>query len=244
MWISKGYQHKNQVEYRECAGVHICSNPRCDRPARPGTSGDPGKQLDNEKKNRCPVSTCKSLLYHVPCKARIFYEERRDEEGKMWRHCWFEGFHEHRKPPGGRLAAREKRQLDELVRQNPNASTHERRIGNRAQGVPPLAAINPSLGSPRKAAYEHEKAKERTGVVPATSGGKGAFPFFEAFRKFQQELGFPFIVDSSMHSGNIYIVMQSPWMAKLVREAVQQGNIPDADGGRDGFITDGDHTYF
>ncbi|KAJ3517112.1 hypothetical protein NMY22_g14036 [Coprinellus aureogranulatus] len=187
-------------------------------------------------------TTTGALLSHIPCTARIFFENRMDEDGTVWRYCSYEGFHEHPRPPGGRLTEKQRSFLDRQVRNNPDVSTFGMRTGDAARGITPLGTINPKMASPSKASYEHQRSKERLGITPGPSGGRGAFAFLEGFYELQQELPEPFIVNSSLHAGNIFIVMQTPFMASLVHDAVHCD--PTDIEGREGFNTDGDNTFF
>lgn len=161
----------------------------------------------------------------------------------VWEH--FGDHASHDRPPGGPLSKRQEAELDKQVIRHHEASAHQLRTGDTGPGSIPLAAISPTLANPRAARYQMAQSQSRLGIS-TTSPVKGGLAVLHSFGEMHKKFKTSFIIDSSLH-GPIYLTMQSPFMDKLIKDAVDvwiEETETGSDEARHGFVTDGDHSFF
>ena len=222
------------AEHRSCLGVYQCEG--CGRLSRPKSDVHA-----REKQLAAACTQCRERLTKYPCAAQFFRytRPRNGVEYRVWEH---QGHHPHAKPPGGRVSQHEEDAIDQQVLRRHDANAHQLRTGDLGPGSVPLADIAPSLANPRAARYELSKSHERLGL---STPSRGAFGLLDGLKELG-ELDPPFLVNSGIH-GPIFIILQTPFMAKIISEVTQHW-IEDTghgqDHGRHGFVTDGDHSFF
>lgn len=183
-------------------------------------------------------------MEEISCDA-VAYSYTAKRDGKLvsvWEHS---GTHLHAHPPGGRMSRLEENSLDDQVLRRPEASAHQLRTGGAAPGSVPLASINPTLANPRVARYEVAKSATRVGLQPV-AGSKGGLALLHDLGALPEKLGGRYILESSF-SGPTFFTLQTPFMATIIEESVddwiaQERFGPDA--GRHGMVTDGDQSFF
>jgi hypothetical protein len=225
-------------------GVFKCM--QCGLLSRPKT--EPGARK-LQSTTPCHGRTCpsKDPPVHVTCDARTFHFviEHDGIARLVWEHYGDHASHE--RPPGGHLSKDQEDQVDGQVMRHHDASAHQLRTGDTGPGSVPLPEISATLANPRAARYQLTQSQARLSI--ANSPVKGGLAVFHSFGLLQKQLKAPFVIDSSVH-GPIYILMSTPFMDKLIKDAVnawledsRTGTNDDAEG-RHGFVMDGDHTFF
>ena len=125
-----------------------------------------------------------------------------------------------------------------------DATAHQLRTGDTGPGSKPLPMISEMLANPRVARYQVEKSQARLGIH--ASPAKGGLSVLHSLGQLVKRLREPFIIDSSL-SGPIFFTLQTPFMQRLIGDAIEAWIEDDGDGpdaGRHGFVTDGDHSFF
>jgi len=240
VWRSNGHtQHEgHRAEVRVCLGVFKCD--RCGQLSCP-------KMEPGARKLQAQMP-CRSRLVQPPlllnCMARTYHFTVHQDHTTwlVWEH---HGDHDsHERPPGGTLSKKEEDAVDVQVSRHHDATAHQLRTGDTGPGSVPFPNISPSLANPRAARYQLSQSQSRQGIL--ASPVKGGLSLLHSFGILCNKLKTPFIVDSSIH-GPIYITLQTPFMNRMILEAVETW-IEDAqdgpDAGRHGFVTDGDHSFF
>lgn len=238
-WHSNGYSKRDdsangKVESRSCLGVFQCR--ACLTPARPKT-----RKTKEQFASGCPCggeftwSKCEAKTYHFSVwRDRIEY--------LVWEH---EGSHKsHKRPPAGRLTKSEWDAVGNQAGRHHEATALQLRNGDLGPGSVPLAKIAPNLANARAARYAIQKIRDTQGISSKTQ--KSAASVLRGFADLKKDLSTPFLIDSGV-DGPIYIVMVTPFMAHITKEAIEDW-IRDPDegpsAGRHGFVTDGDHKFF
>ena len=237
VWRSNGKAPYNgrMVERRSCVGVIECSS--CHRPVKTKTQAASRRATLDEPCVKCGESLC-----HVPCSVTSYHFDSIGENGeacKVWEH---NGHHQHSRPPASRVSPHERNLIKTQIRLNPDASTLRIRTGTATMDSIPLGDINPVLTNPRTARYAVSKAHEAVGVKPLGTGG---FRILLALGNMQTELGEHCIINSSFN-GPTFFCFQTTFMRTVLSESVgfwlDNGDAVTHD--RNGFVTDGDHSFF
>lgn len=239
VWHSNGYRkHADSItgkaETRHCLGVFKCTV--CHVLERPKT-GKHKVQLDTG-------CACGGAFIWMKCDAKTSrYTISRDgEEYLVWEHS---GLHlVHDRPPAGRLSAEQWAAVDQQVSRHHDATAFQLRNGDLGLGSVPLAKIAPKLAGGRLARYAVAKSREHQGINPKAQ--KGAAGTLHSFSNLANELSTPFLMDSGVN-GPVYIVMFTPFMSRIIKEAIDDWILDAREGpsvGRHGFVTDGDHKFF
>jgi len=227
---------KGKAELRRCLGVFKCNS--CSQVARPNT-----KTFRDQFDTGCP-DPCNSPYIWMQCEAKTFrfVSERGGMQYSVWEHS---GSHQsHPRPPGGRLSLGQREAVKQQVMRHHDASSYQLRTGDLGPGSVPLAKISPSLANARSARYAVEKSCESLGINPRTQKGGGSL--LRGFSELSRELSTPFLLDSSL-SGPVFILLGTPFMSLLMKEAVDDWITDAKEGpsvGRHGLVTDVDHSYF
>ncbi|KAJ7732048.1 hypothetical protein DFH07DRAFT_781036 [Mycena maculata] len=239
-WRSSGSRRKGvpesatNVDKRLCLGVFRCGcTDNTGAPSRFFRPKSATKARNRQHTETCDI--CRTNLVHIP----ILDDE---QNPKVVRHHL--GRHDHPRPPLTKLSASEAEALDLQVRQNPQATAQQLRVGAGATQLP-LGAINPILSNPRKARHEVEQSKVRQDIIPAATRNSG-FQLLESFSALKNSFAIPWIVEAEL-LGRQYICMQTPFMRDvLLRDSVQSWHAEnlEAESGRHGVITDGTHNFF
>ncbi|KAL1939097.1 hypothetical protein VTO73DRAFT_10357 [Trametes versicolor] len=245
-WRSNGktWHMGYRVERRRCLGVMLCAH--CERPVRPKTDVNAkAKQLILG----CPRPACprNTLEVTAECDAETYHYqvEREGERYDVWKHF---GHHLHPRPPrNGYLSKAEEIALQAQIKRRPDANAHQLRTGDMAPDSTPLADITPALADPRRARYQINKGREQLGLR-ATGSSKGGGPMLHHLAHLNKELGTPFLVHSGF-TDRAFFIMQTPFMARVIGQAglnwLDDFAIDGSKtGARNGFVTDGDHSYF
>lgn len=199
----------------------------------------------------CPDCREDSRLHLLPCEAYIVRSRVTHNDDSVW--CIFEHHQEHnhdRHPVPG-LSLPEKFAVAVQVVANPSASALQHRAGTAGPNSNPLHTINRSLADPDRARKAVRTAQANNGIAQSTGG---AFDTFEQLDGLAQELGEPFILKSSLANPS-YILLQTQSMRGALADAVKswinaaavsvelQQLDPESDRGREGAVTDSDHSY-
>jgi len=130
------------------------------------------------------------------------------------------------------------------VTQHHAASAYQLQMGDLGPGSVLLHQISPAHSDPCAAWYELSKSREHLGINPKAH--KGRFYFMRSFSDWNTELPTLFIADSNI-GGPCYIVLQTPFMKRIINKSVDDwikdlktGSVV----GRHGFVADIDHGYF
>lgn len=242
-WRSSGTvtHDGNSAEMRHCLGAFRCDH--CQRVTRPKTQTPARTQ---QQANGCTGRTCRidAPLLHDSCDARSYHYNiiREGQLVRVWEHY---GEHStHARPPGGTLSKAQEDQIDSQVMRRHEATAHQLRTGDPGPGSIPLPDIAPTLAAASSARYHLGQSQIRLGIN--TGSSKGGLAMMGTLAELNKRLSTPFIVDSSL-SGPVYMTFQTPFMHKILCEAVDSW-ILDLDDGpeasRHGVVVDGDHTYF
>lgn len=231
-----------RAEVRNCLGVFKCQH--CGLCSRPKT--EPGART-LQAQTRCQGRQCTSGDPPIlqTCRARTFHFTV-NRDGIIWSVWEHFGDHaSHDRPPGGPLSKFQEEEVDKQVSRHHEASAHQLRTGDTGPGSVPLADISPTLANPRSARYQMAQSQARLGIAPA-SPVKGGLAVLHSFGALQKKLKTPFMIDSSIH-GPIYVMVQTPFMDKLIKDAVEdwiEETHTGSEDARHGFVTDGDHSFF
>jgi len=237
VWRSNGKVPYNgrMVERRSCVGVIECSS--CQRPVKTKTQAGSRRTTLEE-----PCVKCGGSLHQIPCSVTSYHFESIDQNGepsKVWEH---HGHHQHSRPPASRISPHERNLIETQIQLNPDASTLKIRTGTATIDSIPLGNINPVLTNPRAARYAVSRAREAVGARPSGTGG---FWILLALGNMQAELGEHCIINSSFN-GPTFFCFQTTFMRTVLSESVNfwldNGDAVTHD--RNGFVTDGDHSFF
>lgn len=236
-------------ERRSCYGILQCpsagsaagTTSRCKYVQRPKTNASSvNKQLAER-----PCPHCHQPLVWIRCDVRAAHYtiDRDGDTVDIWEQL---GHHTHSRPPlDGHIPIHHMVALDAQILRRPDATAHQLRTGDMAPGSVPLPSITPALADPHRARYQVQKGRSRLGLHPS-SVTTATTSVLQSLASLNKELGSTFLVDSGFVD-RAYVVMQTPFMKRLVGEAVEDWLTNSADGpdaGRHGFMTDGDHTFF
>lgn len=249
-WRSSGRRSEGlpkgarNVDHKKCLGVMHCGCRRDDhhpsRFYRPrGAVGARKKQLEST----CHI--CHQRLVHMECVTTLttwIYNRQNGEEFVFRRH---HGSHNHPRPPNDKLRECEVERVDRQVRQNPQLTAQQLRVGAEPNQIP-LGDINAMLLSSRKARAVVGSSKVRQGIELPLATRNGGFQFLESFSRLQTTFITPWIKNSDFLN-NQFVTMQTPFMAEVfLRDSVKSwsSDILEVKGPHHGVITDGSHDFF
>lgn len=232
-----------KVEKLVCLGILHCS---CMKDGVPVRFTRPKTQKDARTKqfaSTCHI--CHDTHVHVSCDASLTYYRYHDSNGMVRLVREHHGRHSHHRPPTRRLREEDLYALDIQVRQNPQATAQQLRVGAGLQQVS-IGTIDPVLLDARKARHEVEKSKARQGLQLPVATRNSGFQLLASLSSLQSSFQVPWIVHSDLLDKR-YITMQTPFMADVllkdsVRSWYQEGLSAETE--RHGIITDGSHDFF
>ncbi|KDQ61856.1 hypothetical protein JAAARDRAFT_190579 [Jaapia argillacea MUCL 33604] len=234
----------HKVDKRVCLGVMHCEG--CLRDGQPVRFFRPKTQKSaRQKQLTTDCHICHLPLIHVVCDATLVQYQIDDQNGVERVVRCHSGKHSHPRPPVKALSSHDIEALNVQVRENPDATALQLRVGAGPRQTS-LGSINPVLLDARKARHEVEKSKVRQGLQPPASSRNSGFQLLEAFSSIQKSFETPWIVKADLLD-NRYITMQTPFMGEvLLRDSISswQHEGLDAESARHGIITDGCHDYF